>query len=113
MRGQKVVDVAGREVTVKELTVTQLDSLLGQEDYEATMLDRILEKDMLTGDLLHTATGISVQDLSGMAPSAMRPLVEAFKEVNPDFFEMARREVSRAQEMAKLLEKGLGDLPAS
>ena len=113
MRGAKTIDAAGEEVIVRELTVSHLDYLLSVEDYEATMLDRLLEGEMLTGPLLEAASGIKVAVLAEMTPSELRPLVEAFKEVNPDFFEMARREVRRVEEMAKAFASNLEKQPAS
>lgn len=101
-------------VTVCELTVAQLDALLNQpEDYTATLLDRMLDRHMVTGGMLSASTGISEGELSAMKPSELTPIVDQFKEVNADFFEMARREVKRAEEMSKALGSNLGSAFAS
>lgn len=97
MRNSKVIRFGGKEIAVKELTCGELDELLGGDQHKVTWLDRILEKDILTGGILAMSTGIAESELSTMTPSAIRPLVVACKEVNPDFFETARRDLEKSR----------------
>jgi len=113
MRNSKIIEIDGKELVVKELTPDDFDSLLQpNEDYQANWLDRILDKDNLSGSVLAASTGLTEKDLSGMAPSALRPMIEAFKEVNPDFLETARLEKERAEEIQKILGDNSGGAAA-
>jgi len=113
MRNSKIIEFDGKEITVKELMVSELDALLGQDDHVPSWLDRILDKDLLTGAVLSKSVGMSVADLSAMTPSSLRPLIDACKEVNPDFLETARLEVARAEKMEETLGSSLGAVPVS
>lgn len=109
MRNSKIVELDGKDLVVKELTPADFDTLLApNDDYQATWLDRILDKDNLSGSVLAAATGLSEKKLSAMAPSALRPVITAFKEVNPDFLETARLEKERAEEIQKMLGENSG-----
>ena len=112
MRNHGSTKFLGKEVTVKEMTVQELDVLLSRErDENPSLLDRLLASHMLTGQLLSDACGVPLGELEKAAPSRLQPLIKKFQEVNPDFFEMARFEMSRAQEMTEALGKILD--PAS
>jgi len=112
MRNHGSVEFLGKEVTVKEMTVLELDEQLGGErDENPSMLDRLLAQHMLTSQLLSDSCGVPVADLEKAAPSRLTPLIKKFQELNPDFFEMARFEMNRAAEMTEVLGKILD--PAS
>jgi hypothetical protein len=74
----------GKDLKVHELTVAQLDDLLGSTE-PLSMIDRIFNPDMVSEQMLVLSTGLPVGELRSCQPSALRPLVEAVKEVNPDF----------------------------
>ena len=97
MLDAKVITVDGHgDVTIKELTPEDYDRLLNPDhQYEARWLDRILDKDNLSGAVLSAATGLMENDLAKIKPSLLRPLIDGFKEVNADFFEAARVEKAR------------------
>lgn len=80
----KTVKFKGQDVQVHELTVAQLDQVLGSSG-ELSMIDRIFNPDMVNEQMLTLATGLPTEDLRGSLPSDLRPLVDAVKEVNPDF----------------------------
>lgn len=113
MINRKQVEVADRKVEVKELTVEQLDMLLGVDPatYQVSTLDRILEQHIINGAILSASCGLTEEELIKLAPSRLRLLVDTCKEVNPDFFEMARRDLDRAKALEKLLESDSGSAP--
>jgi hypothetical protein len=74
----------GNDLKVHELTVAQLDDILGNDD-PLSMIDRIFNPDMVSEQMIVLTTGLPLGELRSCQPSALRPLVEAIKEVNPDF----------------------------
>ncbi len=95
--------LGGREVVVSELSVEQLDQFLLQDPkkYESTTLDRLLNDKLVSGALLAQACGMSEEELRKHKPSEIRQVADVFQEVNPDFFEMARRDVEEARRLAE------------
>ena len=84
MAQSETVTFLGKKVKVNELTVGQLDDILGETEFKSS-IDRIFNRDMVTESMLVAATGLSQEDLRSVAPSELRPLVEAFKVANSDF----------------------------
>lgn len=78
------VKFKGADVTVSELTVTQLESAV-ESSKSFTMIDRIFDSEVVTQSMLEQATGLSGDELRSSYPSEIRLLVDGFKEVNPDF----------------------------
>ena len=82
MRKTKRIKVDNREITVKELTVSELLSFF--EEGETLSLETL-------GRLLEVATeGLDMEGLKGMVPSEIKGVWEAFKEVNAVFFDTVR-----------------------
>lgn len=76
------VKYKGEEIQVREITLEELrDALSGGP---MTILEQVFDGEMINQKMLEVATGLSEKDLYGY-PSEIRPLVEACKEVNPDF----------------------------
>lgn len=75
----------GRDIEVKELTVEQLDAVLSAAKQPLTVIDRIFNADMVSEHMLSLCTGLDIAALRSTRPSELRPLVDAVKEVNPDF----------------------------
>jgi hypothetical protein len=84
MAQSETITFLGKKVKVSELTVGQLDAILG-ENGPASSIDRIFNREMITESMLVASTGLPPEDLRSVAPSELRPLVEAFKLANADF----------------------------
>jgi hypothetical protein len=84
MAQSETITFLGNKIKVSELTVGQLDTILA-ETTAISVIDRIYNREMITESMLLAATGIDQTDLRSVAPSELRPLVEAFKTVNADF----------------------------
>lgn len=86
----------GQDISVRELTVAELDDILANAG-EMSMIDRIFDADMVTENMLSVTTGIALEELRSVAASDLRPLVEIVKEAHPDFLAaMAHQEQRRA-----------------
>ena len=86
MRAACTRTIDGREITIRELTVAEIDGALPGAADKLTTLDLLLDELYdLSGSLLAASTGLPVTELSALTPSALRPLAEGFREVNPDF----------------------------
>ena len=82
MRKTKKIKVDNREITVKELTVKELLSFF--EEGESLSLETL-------GRLLEVATeGLDIDSLKEMAPSEIKQVWDAFREVNSVFFDTAK-----------------------
>lgn len=82
-------------VTVREMTVAELDRLLHDTGAADTMLDWLYADDSMTAELIITCSGLAYDELAGRTPSELAPLIKAIKEVNPVFFARARAEQER------------------
>ncbi len=76
------IDVAGKKVRVRELTVREIKTL-------ADMPEDVSIADRLTGLLETCADGIKKDDLLDFAPSELQPLIDTMLEVNSAFFDQA------------------------
>ena len=79
----KTVKFKGQDIQVRELTVAELDAILA--DDEATIMDRIFDGSLISEAMVRVCTGIEAGELRASYPSELAVLVEAVKEVNPDF----------------------------
>lgn len=84
-----VVEVAGKEVVIREVTVTIARQLL-QPDPDLDFLNAALFKDVRLNDLV-LLTSLERAEIEEMYPSDLRKVIEASKAKNPDFFEMLAR----------------------
>ena len=102
------VKFLGEAVTAREFVMDDLE-LIYQDNYEqqralATAppdapppirwFDRIFDADMVTRKMVELSTGLSPEALQQARPSDLRPLVDAVKEANPDFFSLLARRPS-------------------
>ncbi|MDD2467370.1 MAG: hypothetical protein PHI97_25580 [Desulfobulbus sp.] len=78
------VKFKGNDIDVRELTVSQLDEVMGDID-KLTMIDRVFNPDMVTEKMLALSTGLPTDELRSSTPSDLRVIVETFKDVNTDF----------------------------
>ena len=84
-----VMNVAGREVVIRELTV-EVGRLIIKPNPNPDFLGDVLFKDLRLWDLTHL-TNLTAEEMEGMYPSDLSKVIEACKAKNPDFFEMLAR----------------------
>lgn len=82
MAKSKKLTVAGKEVTVSELTMQQIFDLSGGK-YENPVSQ--------ISDLLSLTTGLKREDIMPWAPSEIGEMVDAVLEVNSDFLSQANK----------------------
>ena len=98
----KTLNLAGKNVTVRELTVQEIYDLsqLGDETNQVNTL----------AVLLSTATSATREDILPLAPSQLQPLIDLFLEVNSPFLGQMR--AVGMKEAAAALERILGSISA-
>lgn len=92
MRRTKNVEIEGhaKSFIINELTVAQVMGLMQREDL-FDVEDQSIEKiQRIANEMLPLFSNVTIEDLKKMAPSEIRTLWDAFKEVNSDFFDVAR-----------------------
>jgi len=95
-RKTKTLQIDDREVEVRELTVRQIIDLVESdklfstgEDSKEGLLGSL--SDTLDAHLLKLCTNIKTEDFLEMAPSDIKEIWNAFREVNATFFDVARQ----------------------
>lgn len=89
--GRKVVQVAGLEFTVKELTVAEVRSMLKSlDDQEVDVIGDFLLDGIRMRDL-PVMTTLSEEQLEGFLPTQLEEVVKHCKEMNRTFFAMEDR----------------------
>lgn len=95
MRKRKTVKIDSKEITVKELTVREIMDILNEAGSTGTEdqgpADQIQDLKTLVEKHLIKATDAKLEDFKEMAPSEIKEVVDAFREVNTVFFETAQR----------------------
>jgi len=94
-RLHKVIDVEGPggqvvSVTVHELTVRQIIDLINEEQSDPSDQKSLGDFGKFVSRNLGKATTLSLEQAKDMAPSELKKVYVAFKEVNETFFEVAR-----------------------
>lgn len=102
MAATAVVEVAGRTVTVRELTVAEVRDWVREVEIGVRPIDPAgdaLFEDVCLGDmaLMSDASG---DFLAGFGPSELQPLADLCKKVNPHFFRL--RAVVQAAQAAQV-----------
>ncbi|KJV25003.1 hypothetical protein VI06_19855 [Aquitalea magnusonii] len=92
----KVVSFNGKDITFKELVVSEVRNLL--EITPIDYVDALLLSDISLSELAFMAN-IAVDDLSCATSADLEMLCAAAREVNPLFFEMKVRVVKVAEKM--------------
>lgn len=83
MRQASLVEFMGREVSVRELTVTQIINLLKNSDSaEPLGIDLLLDLPGC-GDMLRESTGLTADELGEGTPAQLAGLLAEVKRVNP------------------------------
>lgn len=94
MRREREVEIDNKKIKVFELTVKDILEILGESgEKEGTQgsADQIEDLKSLVEKHLTKATDAKLEDFREMAPSDIKTVFDAFKEVNSVFFEMAQR----------------------
>ena len=99
MRKMKTVKIDDREITVKELRVKDIRRIMEQAEAENFSMAAV-------GDLLPLAVDLDPAAVEDLAPSEIKILWEAFREVNGAFFDLAAR-VGVGKALAAEIEKSL------
>lgn len=109
MRKTKAVTVEGTTYVVRELTAMEVDALFDQSiDRQQSTVDGFLDvhglNTVLLGSMMDTTPDRCAEIIGSMMPSEYRPILDTAKELNPDFFEMARRRLEYAGHMGAINE---------
>lgn len=97
MRVIREIEVGGRKVQVKELSVGEIRAwLAGLGSSTVDAVDVALFEEMSLGELA-LMTGLSQQDIEAMTPSELAEVLTTAQEVNARFFGMR----ARIEEMGK------------
>lgn len=84
MRDQKTIKIKGQDVVVKELTMAEVDGLLGSAGAgRAVYPAEVILDPVIPQEAVVLATGLSDDDLAGdITPSELAEIWEAVAEVN-------------------------------
>lgn len=97
MRVIKEVEVDGRIITIKELTVGDIRAwLAGAQEGGGDIVDALLFEEF-DPDALVRMTDLSGAEIDAMTPTALTALANHCREVNRDFFVMRQRMVKAQQ----------------
>lgn len=96
MRKTKAVEMGGKTYVVRELTPLEIDRLFDQSrEQTSSVVDAMLDVHNLDTVLLGAMLDLEPSEVERLigerVPSEYQPIIEAAREINPDFFEMARR----------------------
>ncbi len=99
MQRNKKIPVGDKEITVTELSVTQIRNLLDQmEQPEFSVID-LLFPDSVPSAAVVESTGISLDQLEAYPPSELKFIIEGVESLNPFFVNMITRLAKAGQEM--------------
>lgn len=114
MRQEKQIEVAGRTVTVRELTVAEIRAWLrGLDQAEASgcmqdLVDLALMDDVSLSDI-GRMTNLKAHEIEEFTPSEIEAVVAVCREVNPRFFGLQDRLRMVARRVAG---RAISDIPA-
>lgn len=98
MRIEKTLAIGETEIAVRELTVADIRAWLKALEAQTApdVLDVVLFEDFTLADLTRM-TDLTAADLETMAPSELRRVADACREVNADFFALRGRLLTLGQ----------------
>lgn len=100
MKGMtKVVQIDGREITVRELAVWEIRNWIGSLDAQNVDLVDELLIDGVQLSAIRLMAGISKEDMEQMMPSDLDKVVDIAKQVNNRFFSMVDRVVAASRQI--------------
>lgn len=89
LSSSRVLNLDGREVIVRELTVAGLRQMLMPDAAEDVVGAALFEEVRLVD--LQRMTSLSTEDVEALRPSQLRQVLDACRELNRDFFAMLAR----------------------
>lgn len=99
MRVIREIDVGGRKVQVRELTVGEIRAWLKDSGMvSGDLVDAALFEEFSIPDLC-AMTNLSADDIDALQPSEIREVAAVAKEVNADFFAMRNRFVTLGRQI--------------
>lgn len=113
MRVIREIEVGGRKVLIKELTLGELRVWLAScvsRNQQYTVVDEVFaDHDLLVGDIPEFCD-LAAADLEGVAPSELAPVVQAIREVNERFFVIWRLRLAKERESPLIAPDSLPEL---
>ena len=100
MKRTKEIDIDGRAVTVRELTVAEVRNWLKDlEQVREGGIDLVTEGIMADASISDVArmTDLSPEDLDNLTPSQIEEVVTSCREINPHFFRLRDRLLEAAR----------------
>lgn len=95
----KILQIDGREITVRELAVWEIRNWIGGLDgKEIDLVDELLIEGVQLS-AVRLMAGISKEDMEQMMPSDLDKVVDAAKQVNHRFFSMVDRVVAASRQI--------------
>ena len=89
LSSSRVLNLDGREVIVRELTVSGLRQMLMPGASGDVVGDALFDEVRLVD--LQRMTSLSAEDVDSLRPSQLRQVLDACREMNRDFFAMLAR----------------------
>ena len=89
LSSSRVLNLDGREVIVRELTVAGVRQMLMPDATNDIVGDALFEEVRLVD--LQRMTSLSTEDVEALRPSQLRHVLDACREMNRDFFAMLAR----------------------
>lgn len=101
MRVLREIALDGRKVLVRELTMAELRVWLSEQAGKpsADIVDELFPDDDLRISDLPFFCDLSQDDLAGYAPSEIKPIIAAIREVNADFFPIWHRRLIEVNQL--------------
>lgn len=98
MRNIREISLDGRAVQVREMTVGEIRRWLASKTEAGDLVDSLIFEEIALSDLSFL-TDLPADVVDGLAPSEIRRVIDAAREVNPDFFAMRERTVALGQRL--------------
>ncbi|WP_278439582.1 hypothetical protein [Pseudomonas oryzihabitans] len=89
LSSSRVLNLDGREVIVRELTVAGVRQMLMPDATDDVVGAALFEEVRLVD--LQRMTSLSTEDVEALRPSQLRQVLDACREMNRDFFAMLAR----------------------
>ena len=89
LSSSRVLNMDGREVIVRELTVAGVRQMLMPDGTDDVVGAALFEEVRLVD--LQRMTSLSTEDVEALRPSQLRQVLDACREMNRDFFAMLAR----------------------
>lgn len=89
LSSSRVLNLDGREIIVRELTVSGVRQMLLPDTADDTLGSALFEEVRLLD--IRLMTSLTAEDIEALRPSQLRQVLDACRELNRDFFAMLAR----------------------